>query len=107
MARVWRPPSTFLLTEKRRTQNLSPNQVRLLSASRGMLGDVEPDLQYVACRYTVLQNNPAKHRFVVPGNLDIDVRIPIHPNCGESQLLENPWFNTLYIKVGLHGLHEP
>ena len=80
--------------------------VRLLAASRGMLGDVEPAAAR-RNRYTVLQNHPAKHRFVVPRNPDIDVRIDIHATCGEPQLLENPRFNTLYIKVGVHPLHEP
>ena len=54
----------------------------------------------------VLQNHGAKHGFVVPWNTDINVRIGVHAACREPQLFENPSFNALYIKAGLHTMNE-
>jgi hypothetical protein len=72
-----------------------------------MVRDIKPHLEYVANRNAVVQNNGAKHGFVVPGNADIHVRIDIYGACRESELLENPWLHALYIKVGLYPVHEP
>src|SRR5438552_1269178 len=72
-----------------------------------MLRDIKPHLEYVANRNAVVQNNGAKHGFVVPGNTDIHVRIDIYGACREPELLENPWIHALYIKVGLYPVHEP
>jgi len=72
-----------------------------------MVRDIKPHLEYVANRNAVVQNNGAKHGFVVPGNADIHVRTDIYGACREPEPLENPWLHTLYIKVGLHPVHEP
>jgi hypothetical protein len=50
-----------------------------------MLGDVEPNLEYVTNRYTVVQNHGAKHGFGVPWNTHIDVRIGAHAACRACQ----------------------
>src|SRR5258708_21572061 len=72
-----------------------------------MVRDIKPHLEYVANRNAVVQNNGAKHGFVVPGNTDIHVRIDIYGARGEPELLENPWLQALDIKVGLYPVHEP
>ncbi len=74
---------------KRRRENLSPDNVRLLSASGRMLRYVQPDLKDIADRYTVVSNGASKYAFVVSRNANIDVRLFFAAVSRKSKIFHN------------------
>src|SRR5882724_3156621 len=89
------PLSTFLLRQKHGGQCLSPDQIRLLLAARGMLRDIKPHLKDVTSGHTIVQNDRAKHGFVVPWNTYVDIRIDVYTTSRKAELLENLRLDTL------------
>src|SRR5207249_234277 len=54
---------------------LSPDDVRLLLASRWVLSDIEPHLNNIADRQAALLHNSAEYTFAVARKTHVDVRV--------------------------------
>src|SRR3982074_2347609 len=84
-----------------RSQNSSPDEVRLFFSSRRMMGHIKPYLNPVARRDLILHYGSPEQRFPIPRNSREDIGVWLASLGGEAQLFDRFFPHAFEIKIRL------